>query len=199
MLKPQDVVLALKLLCKGKADWSQGGLAQELVMSASEVNAGLKRLAFAGLIEKQSDGRKWQVIKPALREFLLYGIKYVFPAEKGAPAVGIPTANAAQPLKNHVEDTGMLPVWPSKQGKSKGYALQPLYPTVPQAALQDAELYQWLTIVDALRDHDNDAMDIAIVTLKEKLAGRKPQQLAQEAAAEPAAARKDDQQLDLLA
>ena len=194
MLKPQDVVLALKLLCKQGEEWSQGGLAQEVVMSASEVNAGLKRLAYARLTERQEDGRKWQVVKPALEEFLVYGIRYVFPAEKGAPAVGIPTAHAAFPLKLYLTSTpDPYPVWPTRLGKVKGYALVPLYTTVAQAALKDAALYEWLSIVDALRDPENETPDIARLALKDKLAGRLPA-----SAREKLQERGDDHQLDLL-
>ncbi len=195
MLKPQDVVLALKLLCKGQDDWSQGSLSQELIMSASEVNAGLKRLAQSQLIEKQKDGRKWQVVKPALGEFLLHGIKYVFPAQKGAPAIGIPTANATDPLKIHINNTNDIPpVWPVKSGKIKGYVFYPLYPTAPQAALKDAELYEWLSIVDALRDADNSELNIAELALKDKLSGR----VCENSNKKQKPSSKDDHQLDLL-
>lgn len=195
MLKPQDVVLALKLLSKARADWSQGGLALELVMSASEVNAGLKRLAQAQLVEKQEDGRKWQVIKPALEEFLLHGIKYVFPAVKGAPAAGMPTAFAAAPLRLHITGSlDVLPVWPVKQGKVRGYSFMPLYPTVPRAASQDAELYEWLCIVDALRDTESENHDLARLSLRDKLSGRVNPANKEKTRQLP----KDDHQLDLL-
>ena len=195
MLKPQDIVLALKLLSKGADNWSQGSLSQELVLSASEVNAGLKRLVLAQLIEKQSDGRKWQVVKPALEEFLVHGIKYVFPAIKGAPAIGLPTANAAEPLKSHIgKESDVMPVWPVKSGKVRGYSFIPLYPTAPQAANNDAQLYEWLVIADALRDTDNEVLNIAELTLKDKLSGR----VTVKTGSRSRAAGKDDHQLDLL-
>lgn len=193
MLKPQDIVLALKLLCKGKDDWSQGSLGLELVMSASEVNAGIKRLAYTRLIEKQEDGRKWQVIKPALKEFMLHGIQYVFPAEKGAPTAGMPTAYAAEPLKSHMPSNDFPPVWPMKGGKFKGYAFHPLYPTVTQAVKNDPQLYEWLTIVDALRDTDNEQRDIAELAFADKLSGR-----ARDGKKNNKEEAIDDQQLDLL-
>jgi hypothetical protein len=193
MLKPQDIVLALKLLCKGKEDWSQGSLALELVMSASEVNAGIKRLAFTRLIEKQEDGRKWQVIKPALKEFMLHGIHYVFPAEKGAPTAGMLTAHAAEPLRSHAPNNEFPPVWPMKGGKYKGYAFHPLYATVTKAVKNDAQLYEWLTIVDALRDTDNEQRDIAELAFVEKLSGRTKE--LRKGAKDGLV---DDQQLDLL-
>jgi hypothetical protein len=43
-LKPQDVVLALKLASSRAADWAQPAVARILHMSAAEVNHGLKRL-----------------------------------------------------------------------------------------------------------------------------------------------------------
>ena len=194
MLKPQDIVLALKLFVKEKEAWSQGSLAQELVMSASEVNAGIKRLAYAGLIEHQEDGRRWKIVKPALQEFLIHGIKYVFPAEKGAPSFGMPTSNASKPLTELVNDATDFPVWPVKQAKSKGYAFLPLYTTVPQAAKNDQKLYELLVIVDALRDNDNEKMDVAQVLLKSKLSGRK--QKAEKP--EIATVEDPDQQVDLF-
>ncbi|WP_206683425.1 hypothetical protein, partial [Salmonella enterica] len=44
-LKPQDVVVALKLVAGGLPDWTQPELARSLYLSVSEVNHGLKRLA----------------------------------------------------------------------------------------------------------------------------------------------------------
>ena len=192
MLKPQDVVLAMKLLSKEQENWSQGSLAQELVMSASEVNAGLKRLAYTQLIEKHDDGRKWKVVRPAIAEFLIYGIKYVFPAEKGAPCSGILTSMAAVPLKQHIQSSGLTPVWPYKGAKNKGFALQPLYPSSPKAALADSELYEWLVIVDALRDNENEQRDIAELALKDKLAGR------QRVEPDSESSETKDDQMDLL-
>ena len=83
--------------------------------------------------------------------------------------------------------------WPTRLGKVKGYALVPLYTTVAQAALKDAALYEWLSIVDALRDPENETPDIARLALKDKLAGRLPA-----SAREKLQERGDDHQLDLL-
>lgn len=198
MLKPQDIVLALKLVCKEGLEWSQASLAGELVMSASEVNAGLKRLATATLIELHEDGRRWQVVKPALKEFLIHGVKYVFPAEKGAPCIGLPTSNASYPLNEHVSDELGVPVWPMKGGKVKGFCFSPLYPTVAKAAQNDPELYAFLSLVDALRDTDNDQVDVAQVMLRERLTkkNRKSKPLSSEK--ENISAQPNDQQLDLL-
>ena len=53
MLKPQDIVIVLKILAKDDEYWAQGSLAFELGMSASEVNAGIKRAIASGLLHKK--------------------------------------------------------------------------------------------------------------------------------------------------
>jgi len=43
ILKPQDILVALKLVALNGRPWSYVLLAHELSMSASEINAGVKR------------------------------------------------------------------------------------------------------------------------------------------------------------
>lgn len=169
MLKPQDVILAVKLLCKGKDDWSQAILSQELVISVSEINAGLKRLSAAKLIEQHKDGRRWVVIRNALKEFLLHGIKYTFPAVKSGPAVGLVTAYHHSDYQSHFKQPPLAAVWKDAKATTKGFAIEPLYPTVSRAAKNDPELYSWLALIDCLRDRDNEELDVAEVLLREKI------------------------------
>ena len=44
------------------------------------------------------------------------------------------------------------PVWPWHEGNTRGVGFEPLYKSVPQAALRDSKLYQLLALVDAIRD-----------------------------------------------
>jgi hypothetical protein len=89
----------------------------------------------------------------ALEEFLLHGLKYAFPAERGEVTRGMPTSYAAPPLKDAIASGDELPpVWPWRDGDTRGIALQPLYKTAPVAALQDPFLYELLALVDAIRD-----------------------------------------------
>ena len=200
MLKPQDVVLVIKLLCKGNGNWSQASLAAELVMSASEVNAGLKRLDKCGFIELHKDGRRWQVIKPALKEFLLHGIAYIFPAQKGKPTTGVVTAYGHDVLAPYFSADlhAILPVWPARQAKVKGFTLEPLYSTVPKACKIDPLLHEWLALVDCLRDHDNVELEVAKVLLREKLAARKKINKLVAVSTTLEQSSLTDQQLDLL-
>lgn len=197
MLKPQDVILAVKLFCKGKDDWSQAVLSQELVISVSEINAGLKRLSAAKLVEQHNDGRRWVVIRNAFKEFLLHGIKYVFPAVKSGPAVGLVTAYHHIDYQSHFNEQPLVAVWPDAKAKTKGFAIEPLYPTVSSAAKNDPELYSWLALIDCLRDRDNEELSVAEVLLREKITRKRKR--SSEAIALVVEKNVDhDQQLDLL-
>lgn len=89
----------------------------------------------------------------ALEEFLVHGLKYAFPAEHGEVTRGIPTSYAAEPLKSEITISNDLPpVWPWHEGDTRGVGLEPLYKSVPHAALRDPALYQLLALVDAIRD-----------------------------------------------
>jgi hypothetical protein len=65
---------------------------------------------------------------------------------------GVPTAYAAAPLNEVIAPSSdPVPVWSHKSGTARGVSLAPLYPTVPEAALRDANLYAALSLFDAYR------------------------------------------------
>jgi DNA-binding Lrp family transcriptional regulator len=145
-LKPQDIVVVLKLLVSGKESYAN--LARELFMSPSEVHAAVKRAAAAGLVDSSSK----KVKRKALTEFLIHGLKYAFPPVYGSITRGIPTSYAVQPLADLLAGTDDLPpVWPSPEGTIRGYEVQPLYKTVVQAVQKDCKLYELLALIDAIR------------------------------------------------
>lgn len=150
-LKPQDILILLKLVrLRGQA-WTFAELSKALCMSVSEVHQGIKRAHIAHLLRIQNEQKV--PIQEALLEFLIHGVKYAFPAERGSFVRGIPTAHAVPPLQNLlIASDEPPPVWAHPQGRVKGYKLTPLYKSVPDAALQDIELYELLALVDALRD-----------------------------------------------
>ena len=152
ILKPQDVVVLLKLVAIGQEPWTYQRLAVELKMSQSEVHAGVRRAVAARLMSDASavSGRP---VREALLEFLLHGVKYAYPPEHGALTRGVPTGYAAAPLNKVISGSSdPPPVWPYAEGSVRGVAFAPLYPSVPAAALQDARLYELLALVDAIRD-----------------------------------------------
>ena len=85
-------------------------------------------------------------------EFLVHGLRYVFPPEYGGASRGVPTAWAVSPLRERFASDGSLPpVWPHPQGAVRGIAVEPLHKAVPSAALADPALHARLAVVDALR------------------------------------------------
>jgi hypothetical protein len=150
-LKPQDVVVILKLCVYGPERPSFAQIGMDISMSASEVHAAVKRAQAAGLLHRADIGGRPNV--SALEEFLVHGVKYAFPAEHGKMTRGLPTSYAAAPLSQlFVFDDEPIPVWPYREGTRRGIALTPLYKTVPEAARRDPQLYKLLALVDAIRD-----------------------------------------------
>src|ERR1019366_6453596 len=89
----------------------------------------------------------------ALEEFLLRGLKYVFPPERGELTRGVPTSYAAEPLRSIIaQGNEPIPVWPYEESKQRGISFEPLYRTAPIAALRDPSFYEYLALADALRD-----------------------------------------------
>src|SRR5688500_1853332 len=97
-MKPQDILILLKLVCLKDYKWRYSDLAHLLEMSQSEVFESLERSRIACLV----DGEKRKVFRSALTEFLNYGLKYAFPAEPGSLCRGMPTAHSAPPLAGKI-------------------------------------------------------------------------------------------------
>jgi len=148
-LLPQDVVVLVKLLGYRGGRPPIAHLAGDLALSPSQVHASLKRLERSRLIDTQT-GRP---LLKAVEEFLIHGVKYAFPVQRGETARGMPTAYAAPPLSDQIADSGDLPpVWPDPDGEVRGTTLEPLHRAAPKAARKDPALYELLALVDALRD-----------------------------------------------
>jgi hypothetical protein len=140
ILKPQDILVMLKLVALGQQPWSYAWLAVSLGMSPSQLHSAVQRALVAQLAVKKGD-----IITPHIRnleEFLVHGLRYVFVADLGRPTRGIPTAYAAPPLDQHfAESTELPPVWPDPEGTARGVAFSPLYKLAPQAARSDHALF----------------------------------------------------------
>lgn len=147
-IKPQDVLVALKLASTGAWTGTYAELAQEVGLSASEVHSAVRRLAESRLINADDK----QVRTQALRNFLVHGLPYVFPAKPKEVTRGLPTAWAAPGLSEIITSMDQLPpVWPDPEGETQGVAVKPLYRSAVQAARRDSKLYQFLAAVDSLR------------------------------------------------
>jgi hypothetical protein len=71
--------------------------------------------------------------------------------ELGGPTIGLPTSYAAPPLNKHIVSHSAVPVWPDSEGPVAGYEFAPLHKAVVCAARKDNSLYEFLTLIDALR------------------------------------------------
>lgn len=150
MLKPQDLMLALKLLNPQWKDATFAQLAGELGMSASETNEGFHRAREAGLISPLDKTTN----KHALAELLIHGLKYVLPVQPGRRTRGMITGFAAPPLDRHFRaaaDSYDLMVWPDPTSNHAGYEIKPLSRSACHAAKRDPQLYEWLVLTDVLR------------------------------------------------
>jgi hypothetical protein len=167
VLKPQDVLVAVRLAAADEADRTFPRLAASLGMSASEVHAAVKRGVASGLV----DGPSRTTRRAGLLEFLLHGLRYVFPAEWSGVTRGVPTSYAAPPLNAQFSIGDLPPVWPHPDGTSRGEGLAPLYKSVPAAALRDPALYEWLALIDAVRSGRARERKLASSELERRLAG----------------------------
>ena len=164
-MKEQDLVILLKKLTSKGRKLSLRKLAEELGMSASSVSESLERSKKAQLVDRN----KKRVNTLALQEFMIHGLAYVFPAETGRVIRGIPAYISASPLKEQVTDSSEQFVWRYIKGNARGQQITPLYPSVPEAALRDEELYQLLVIADTLRMGRSREKEIAIAELNKHI------------------------------
>lgn len=153
------------------AQYSVRALAAETGISKSQVSLAMARCYANGLAFTDRMTEVPRVNTAALGEFVVYGLKYVFPPVRGALTRGIGTAWAAPVLENAILSGGETPlVWPDGRGNTKGQALEPIYKTVPMAVRKDPMLYNFLALTDSIRTgqarEKTAAADLLIKTLE---------------------------------
>ena len=146
-MRPQDIVILVKKITPTGRLMSGKQLAESIGISQSEVSESLDRSRYSGLVDES----KTRVNTLALREFLVYGLKYCFPVKPGSIVRGVPTFVSAPPLNDIISSGSESFVWPDPQGQSRGQAIEPLYPSVPRAVQNDDVLYRLLALIDTLR------------------------------------------------
>jgi len=164
-IKKHDIVVLLKVLCKGAAGWKYESLQQELGLSKSAIFRSLNRCAGARFISKKPFT---QFYAKNVLEFLIHGIQYVFAAEPGKVTRGIATAHTAPPLNALILSEKDVYVWPYAKGKQRGQAIEPLLEHL--AAIEsDTALYQLLTLIDAIRVGKTREKQLAASLLTEQI------------------------------
>lgn len=154
VLKPQDVFVALKLVALGGRRWTYAELSRDLFMSASEINVGVRRAIRARLLAPgTARGDNPRPVVMALEEFLIHGLKYAFPPDRGGLTTGILTSSSMKGLSMaQYQNEDLPPVWPAQGKSDRGYGFSPLYRSAPQAAESDSTFYELLALADAVRD-----------------------------------------------
>ena len=163
-MRPQDVVILLKILVIQGADWQYRDLAVSLFLSISEISESLNRSHIAGLIDES----KKKVHRQSLMEFIRYGLHYVFPQNPGTMVTGIPTAHS-YPFYSRIFASELNYVWPDVDGVIRGLAIQPLYKTVVKAAKDDEMLYKLLASIDIIRVGRTRELKVAIEELQKAI------------------------------
>src|SRR3982074_2483439 len=106
-LKPQDVVVALKLCAYPGGRPAMSIVASDLGLSPSGVHGAINRLRSSRLLHGPALKDKPNISGP--EEFSVHGLKYAFPAVRGEVTRGIPTSYAAEPLKSEIAISSTLP------------------------------------------------------------------------------------------
>lgn len=175
MLKPHDIVIALKLLqATEESVPTYAELASALKMSASEAHSAVARGLEAGLLRKplaNSERTMPIPVRAALAEFLVSGVKYIWPAVRGPVTRGIPTASSMPSVASLL---GMaqpeLPlVWPYPEGTVRGESVGPLYLRTPAIVAGDAVLHEWLALIDIMRLKTGREATLAAAAIQKKL------------------------------
>lgn len=145
-IRPQDIVILLKIISYGQQPWLAKDLAISLFLSGSEVSESLNRSAYAGLIDKS----KKKVLKLNFLEFIFYGLRYTFPQQPGPVQRGMPTAFSHPGIRAKFPTDTKL-VWPDPDGNDFGWTIEPFYEKQVKAAKEDEALYYNLCLIDMIR------------------------------------------------
>jgi len=168
-MKSQDVVVLFKLISlrqrenyprsrralehyNASEQYSVRSLADALGISKSEISNSINRSLYSGIASKSWEDQRLKVNEKALLDFIVYGLKYVFPIKPGPLARGIATSFAAPVLENQIMSAGeSVFVWPHADGRQSGQSIEPLIKSAPMAVEKDPWLYAVLAVTDAIR------------------------------------------------
>lgn len=150
--------------------YSVRALAQETGISKSQVSLALQRCFDVGLAKRDRRSGIPHTNTKGLFEFIVYGLRYVFPARLGPVSRGIATSLGAPVLEGQLMSAGeLVPVWPDARGDTKGQSVEPLFNSVIYAIRRDDELYALLALVDAIRIGQSRERNLAITMMKQRL------------------------------
>ncbi|MCK9249465.1 MAG: hypothetical protein M0P31_10895 [Solirubrobacteraceae bacterium] len=162
-----DLIVLLDLLSRPGRDWTVRSVAGGLGLPPASVQRAVERLAATPAL----DGASRRVNRSESESLFVDAARFMFPAHLGAETRGTPTAWGASPLSDALAVTDGVPVWPSPTGTARGFAVDPLHDVAGALAVARPELYEQLTLVDALRLGDARVRGVAADLLRERLFG----------------------------
>ncbi|NEH33270.1 hypothetical protein [Rhizobium ruizarguesonis] len=186
-MKSQDIVILLKLISLQDQEIAKGmdqlrsesiggdpysvrNLEALLGISKTEIAQSIRRSVASGIARKDNIPSEPRPHRRNLFDFIAKGLKFVFPAKLGPLQRGLPTAFAAPMLNGLLVSGGTYDyVWPHARGQQMGQSVEPLFRSVPEAALKDERLYEYLALVDAIRLGNQREAGLAADHLKSKI------------------------------
>jgi hypothetical protein len=189
-MKSQDIVVLLKLISLqdqevekgadqlrseslGNDPYSVRNLEALLGISKSEIGLSINRSVASGIARKDNALNQPRPRRRNLLDFIVHGLRFVFPANIGPIQRGLPTAFAAPMLQNLLVSAGNYNyVWPYADSREIGQSVDPLFKSVPEAALKDPRLYEYLALVDAIRLGNQREVGLAKEQLSSRLVSR---------------------------
>ena len=162
-MKPQDLVILLKIIILGNKSWRITDLAASLYLSQSEVSKSLARMVYSGLID---EGKK-EPSRGALFDLIATSVQFIFPIKPGQVLKGIPTGHSCAPLKSKIVSSQDY-VWAHAEGQMRGESIEPLYKNLPKAAIKDEALYELLSLIDTMRVGKAREKKIALVEIRKR-------------------------------
>ena len=162
VLKPQDIAVALKLALAPDASYAK--LGADLGISQSTAHESVERLQDAGLLRPESR----RVNRHSLLEFVEHGLRYVFPARPERKTRGVPTAYSSPAMANEIIADDAI-VWPDPRGTVTGLSIPPLIDRARELPARCPDLYELLTLVDAIRIGRVRERSKAVEKIRERL------------------------------
>ncbi len=162
-IRPQDLIVLLKLFLDSGKQEKLSVMAQHLGLSTSEISKSMERSRYAGLLLYED-----KVATRSLLEFFVYGLPYAFPVQPGSATRGIPTAVSHPEIARYFS-IGESFVWPVANGVERGFAIVPLYPSLPAVIPLNPGLYFATALLDVLRIGKTREKQFAQVELQKLL------------------------------
>jgi hypothetical protein len=172
MRSPIDLAVAALLAVEPDAKYER--ISSVLDISLSTAHTAVERLRRVGIL--LPSGRR--INRMEFLRFLEHGLTFVFPADVGSVQRGIPTAHAAPALSDTFDSDSDPYVWPSRSGSVRGVAIEPLIPRVHGLPERAPQVYDLLTLIDALRVGRARERDAALATIRSRLGMHDPMRAA---------------------